>query len=152
MDGVRHLGPARVAGAVAVCLVVLFAVSGPGAAASPAPRQVIDSTCDPAIDYCWEIAARGSDVYLRMESDEKAGTFDVCVRPPAAKKECRTVRLRHRPPGKQGDVGFGVSVDFDRAFGAAGPGAYLVDWESTVTGAQFSPTLRFRLDSAGQVR
>jgi hypothetical protein len=151
MDGVRHLGPARVSGAV-VLLLAALALLAPRAGA--APHRPVTNRCDWIEHICWEVDAEaGGDIYLRMTSADHGGEFDVCVKPlPKGRQRCRTVALRHRPIGFHGPVGWGVSVDFQRAFPPARPGTYEVRWTSVVGELPLDSQLFFRLYGDGHVR
>jgi hypothetical protein len=99
--------------------------------------------------FCWSTVGEGKSVFLIMESEDRGGTYQVCVTPPRGTAACRPVRLRHRSPGPHGYIGFAGRVDFEKSFEASGAGQYLVKWKSYPVALPLSPVLAFTLQANG---
>jgi hypothetical protein len=125
---------------------------GPPVAAGDG-RYVFEQRCDEMQGICWSTFAQGKETFLKMESDNHGGEYEVCVAPPRGMGACRPVRLRHRSPGPHGNIGFAARVGVEKSFGdLEEAGQYLVKWKSFSTGLPLSPVLTFDLRANGTPR
>jgi hypothetical protein len=139
---------AAILGLVAACALLL--ITPPPLPAAPGTGVLLDQRCDFISSECWSTRAERGSVFLRMESSDHGGEYRVCVTPPRAKRACRAVRLRHRPPGKHGYVGFAAGVDAGKFVDLSAAGQYRVLWFSEPGGLRFGPTLAFTLRADGE--
>jgi hypothetical protein len=132
---------------------VAASVRATSAVAAGDGRYVFEQRCDETQGICWSTFAQGKETFLKMESDNHGGEYEVCVAPPRGMGACRPVRLRHRSPGPHGDIGFAARVGVEKSFGDLGEaGQYLVKWKSFPTGLPLSPVLTFDLRANGTPR
>ena len=131
----------RAAAVIAALLLILGALTA--TAAADGGRHIVEQRCLSTYGFCWSTVVEGGDVYLVMQSPEHGGEYQVCVQAPSGERACRPIRLRHRPPGPHGYIGFASRVSFERSFSFGEKGIYRVTWRSYPAGLRFSPALTF---------
>jgi hypothetical protein len=137
---------------VVFCLASALLPTAAAQAAPPPGREFIDQRCDGVFGFCWSTSYEGTDVDLVMESADRGGRYQVCVRSPRGREACRPIKLRRRPDGPHGYAGFRNRVVFARSFRFEGAGIYGVVWKGYPLEDAISPLLQFELGADGEPR
>jgi hypothetical protein len=122
----------RIVLALATALVVLALP-----AAASADRE-LDSYCSPTGDYCTGVFASHGGTSAILRTFSFRGAYELCVRPPGERFDCRTFTLRSKPHGI-----YEGRVSLARQFGPLRRGRYAVRWASS--GSTIGPTLHFNV-------
>jgi hypothetical protein len=121
---------------IAVALAGMFvALALPATASADRP---LDSYCSPTGDYCTGVFASQGSTSAILRTFSFRGAYELCLRPPGERFDCRTFTLRAKAHGiYEGRVGLA------RQFGPLSRSRYAVRWTSS--GYAIGPTLHFHI-------
>jgi hypothetical protein len=119
--------------------IVALAIAAGCLPATASAGHPLDSNCSPTGDFCTGVFASHGSISAVLRTFSFRGDYELCIRPPGDRFDCRTFTLRSKVNGiYEGRVGLA------RQFGPLRGGRYAIRW--VASGNPIGRVLHFTID------